>query len=102
MTFFVIGGPGISVVVSGTNFGAVLVNNEVEIGGVMCTVTSGSTTSLTCTTGQGSYGTYLVDVYVDGKGKATHDSGNVTFQNTMAISGINPTTGTLGGNYSFF
>ncbi|CAG2205079.1 unnamed protein product [Mytilus edulis] len=91
------GGPGISVVVSGTNFGAVLVNNEVEIGGVMCTVTSGSTTSLTCTTGQGSYGTYLVDVYVDGKGKATHDAGNVTFQNTMAISGINPTTGTLGG-----
>jgi hypothetical protein len=88
-------------VISGTNLGAMAADNEVSIGDVLCIATASNANSVTCTLGQGSYGTYLVQLDVDGKGRALHDGGNVTFQYQMDVTTINPTTGTLGGKIYF-
>ena len=40
-------------------------------------------------------------VTVDGKGNAKHSSGDVMFEYTADITGISPTTGSLGGVYAF-
>lgn len=88
--------------ISGTNLGAMAADNEVSIGGVLCIATASNANSVTCTLGQGSYGTYMLQLDVDGKGRALHDGGNVTFQYQMDVTAINPITGTLGGKIYFF
>lgn len=60
-------------------------------------ITAATTTSITCNVGEGSYGTYEVEVIDGVKGKAQHDGGTLTFTYSMAISEISPTSGTIGG-----
>lgn len=82
--------------VSGSGFSSVTSDNTVTISGVACSVTSATTTSITCTVGNGPIGTYPVIVNVAGKGDA-EISGTVEFTYTADISGISPSSGSLGG-----
>ena len=73
----------------------------VTIGGVNCTVTAATTSSITCDVGNGPVGEHIVKVNVAGKGLASHTGGDVMFSYTADISGISPTTGSLGGKTAF-
>jgi hypothetical protein len=73
--------------------------NNVIIGGVACTVTDSTATSITCDVGNGPVGQAKVIVTVNGKGNAKHTNGDVMFEYTADISGISPSTGSLGGMY---
>jgi len=64
------------------------------MGGVDCSVTAATTTSITCDVGNGPIGTYPVIVNVDGKGLST---GSETFTYTADISSVSPSSGSLGG-----
>ena len=88
---------GTSISISGTGFSSTNDNNMVTIGGVNCTVTAATTSSITCNVGNGPVGEHKVKVNVAGKGLASHTSGDVMFSYTADISGISPTTGSLGG-----
>ena len=74
--------------------------NKVAIGGVNCAVTAATTTSITCNVGNGPVGDQPVVVAVAGKGEAKHTGGTVMFTYTADVTGIAPTTGSLGGNYA--
>ena len=74
----------------------------VTIGGVNCTVTAATTSSITCDVGNGPVGEHKVKVNVGGKGLASHSSGDVMFSYTADISGISPTTGSLGGKTAYY
>lgn len=74
--------------------------NHVTIGGVECTVTAATTTTITCNIGNGPVGPHSVIVTVDDKGNA---DGNVQFSYTASVSSVSPTSGSLGGkNYIFY
>lgn len=89
-----------SITITGTGFSSVTSENDVTIADVACTVTSASTTSIECDIGNGPIGTYPVIVNVDGKGDAAI-SGTVEFTYTADISGIVPSSGSLGGTFVF-
>jgi hypothetical protein len=88
-----------SIEITGTGFDTDKTKNSVNIGGVACTVTDSTATRITCDVGNGPVGQSKVIVSVDGKGKAKHSGGDVMFEYTADISGISPTTGSLGGMY---
>ena len=88
--------------ITGTGFDTDKTKNAVSIGGVACTVTASTATSITCNVGNGPVGQYKVMVTVEGKGNAKHSSGDVMFGYTADISGISPTTGSLGGAFNMF
>lgn len=89
-----------SITITGTGFSSVTSENDVTIADVACTVTSASTTSIECDVGNGPIGTYPVIVNVAGKGDAAI-SGTVEFTYTADISGIAPSSGSLGGTFVF-
>ena len=91
---------GTSISISGTGFSSTL-DNRVTIGGVDCSVTAATTTSITCDVGNGPVGEHKVVVNIDSKGVASHSGGDVTFSYTADISSISPTTGSLGGESVF-
>ena len=76
---------------TGTGFSTTVSDNVVMIGGVACDVTAATETELTCTVGQGSPGTRLVYVNVDGKGSATTDS-DVEFFYEFTVSSVSPSS----------
>ena len=82
---------------SGTRFSSTQADNTVTIGGVSCSVTAATTTSITCDVGNGPVGDHKVMVNIAGKGFASHDSGDVMFSYTADVTGISPSTGSLGG-----
>ena len=87
---------GTSITVSGTRFSSIQADNTVTIGGVDCTVTEATTTSITCDVGNGPVGDHKVMVNVAGKGFASHSS-DIMFTYTANITGISPSAGSLGG-----
>ncbi|KAK3107766.1 hypothetical protein FSP39_021797 [Pinctada imbricata] len=89
-----VGSAGTTLVLTGTNFGATNGDNMVLIDGTQCTVTSSSPTSVSCTIGSKAVGTYNVLLKVNGKGDSNNDK---TFEYQLAISGINPASGSTSG-----
>mgnify|MGYP002474484666 CR=1 FL=1 len=89
------GTSGQALVITGTNF----VNGQtsVTVGGTPCSVSTVSTTSITCTVGSGSAGNLPVVVSVANVGQSNSD---VTFQYTLQISSISPSRGSYGGGQS--
>ena len=85
-----------SIVITGTGFSSVTSDNNVTIAGVDCSVTAATTTEITCSVGNGPVGAYPVVVTVVDKGDAAI-AGTVEFSYTAAISGISPSSGSLGG-----
>ena len=70
------------------------------MGGVACTVTAASATSITCDVGNGPVGDHKVIVNVNNKGDGDHGGSDVMFSYVAAITAINPTSGSLGGMIS--
>ena len=89
--FFLPGGVGDAVTITGTRFSTTTTDNEVTIGGVACNVTAATATQLTCTLGAGEPGTRMVSVYVSGKGDATTQS-DVTFFYEFNVDSVSPTS----------
>jgi len=85
---------GTAITITGTGFSSITSDNTVTMGGVDCSVTAVTTTSITCDVGNGPIGTYPVIVNVDGKGLST---GSETFTYTADISSVSPSSGSLGG-----
>ncbi|XP_041373046.1 fibrocystin-L-like isoform X2 [Gigantopelta aegis] len=84
----------IAITITGTGFDSTPANNTVSIGGVACTVTAATATTITCNIGNGPTGSHAIVVDVAGKGLA---SGSVTFSYLSAITSISPTSGSIGG-----
>lgn len=85
---------GTSITIVGTGFSSVTSENIVTIGGVACSVTAATSTSITCDVGNGPVGFHSVLVTVQDKGYA---SGNVQFSYGADVLSISPTSGSLGG-----
>ncbi|XP_072177767.1 fibrocystin-L-like [Diadema setosum] len=88
------GQTGDTITVSGTGFNTKASLNTVSIDGVECSATSTSTTSLECTVGAHSAGTYTVEVHVKGKGNAESTS---MFEYDLSVSDVSPNEGSFGG-----
>ncbi len=86
-----------SITITGTSFSSSASDITVIIGGVACSVTAASATSVTCNVGNGPVGSHKVVVTVTDKGSAAHSGGDVTFEYTASVTGLSPTTGSLGG-----
>ncbi|XP_045210443.2 fibrocystin-L-like isoform X2 [Mercenaria mercenaria] len=87
-----------SIVITGTGFNNTdITKNTVTIGNVICAVTASTATTITCDVGNGPVGSHKIMVNVDGKGFARHPNGDVMFAYTAEITGISPTSGSLGG-----
>ena len=67
---------------------------EVQIGDVPCAVTSSEDNNVVCTLAPHAAGSYLVDVVVPGKGRATS---NVFFEYKLQIDSVNPDQSGFGG-----
>ena len=67
---------------------------EVQIGDVSCAVTSSEDENVICTLAAHAAGSYLVDVVVPGKGRATS---NVFFEYRLQIDSVNPGQSGFGG-----
>ena len=91
---------GTIIKISGSGFDVEPTNNKVMIGGVSCTVTASTTSTIKCTIGVGPLGAHKVMVTVAGKGYAEHSSGNVTFSYDANITSIDPSSGSQGGRYN--
>lgn len=70
----------------------------VTIGGVDCSVTDATTSSIICDVGNGPVGDHKVMVNVARKGFAEHASEDVMFSYVAQVTGIFPSTGSLGGD----
>ena len=92
---------GTTIQISGSGFDADPNNNEVMIGGVSCTVTDSTTSTIDCTIDVGPLGDHKVMVTVVGKGYAEHSGGNVTFSYDADVTSIDPTSGSQGGRYTY-
>ncbi|XP_052804443.1 fibrocystin-L-like isoform X2 [Mya arenaria] len=90
------GNEGDSLTITGTKFSTTNSENTVTIGGVDCSVTAATATSITCDLGNGPLETFTVDVNVAGLGKATNTAPG--FQYSASIATIDPTTSSLAGN----
>ncbi|KAL4228553.1 Fibrocystin-L [Mactra antiquata] len=88
---------GTSAVIGGTGFNTDPTQNYVTIAGISCSVTASTSTSITCSVGNGPVGDHKVEVNVAGKGIAKHSSGDVMFEYTARIDDVNPKTSSLGG-----
>ena len=67
---------------------------EVQIGDVSCAVTSSEDDNVVCTLATHAAGSYLVDVVVPGKGRATSD---VSFEYRLQIDSLDPDESGFGG-----
>jgi len=86
------GGVGQVLTITGTNF----ISNEtnVFIGDNLCTITSISTTSITCTVASGSAGLQTVLVRVNSYG---YSNRNIQFTYNLQLASVTPTQGSYGG-----
>ena len=85
---------GTTITITGTGFNTDT-SNTVTVGEVACTYTAPATaTDIVCDVGNGPFGARAVVVDVAGKGLA---SGSVQFSYTSGITGISPTSGSMGG-----
>ena len=86
----------LTLTIAGTGFSTTASSNQVIIGSSgSCTVTSATTTSLTCTIASAPSGTYGVQVNVDGKGLATGTS-SLTVNIPLQVTSISPIQGGAG------
>ncbi|CAH1226877.1 PKHD1L1 [Branchiostoma lanceolatum] len=85
------------VTITGSGFSTNTSLNSVDIGGVACVVATATAEEITCSVQEGAGGTHVVQVTVDGKGRAKHVNETFRFTYTAEISGITPTSGSLGG-----
>ncbi|XP_013413864.1 fibrocystin-L-like [Lingula anatina] len=83
--------------IDGTGFSTLAANNTVMIGGVACEVISAGSSQLVCRVGRGQAGTFNVSVTVKGKGLAKHVGGPHNFTYDMQVTGISPSSGSVGG-----
>ncbi len=82
---------GDSIVISGTGFGTSAQSEGiVYIGAAVCTITSASSSSITCTLGDHSAGTVDIRVIISSKGLATNSQ---TFNYQLTLSSILPISG---------
>lgn len=79
---------------SGLNPGSGQGEVEVQIGDVLCTVTSSEDDHVVCTLDEHAAGSYLVDVVVPGKGRATS---GVFFTYNFQIDSVDPDESGFGG-----
>ncbi|KAI8520672.1 Fibrocystin-L [Branchiostoma belcheri] len=80
---------------SGFSTNTSLIN--VDIGGVACVVATATAEQITCSVQEGAGGTHAVQLTVGGKGRAKHVNQTFSFTYTATVSGITPTSGSLGG-----
>ncbi|XP_078617867.1 fibrocystin-L-like isoform X2 [Branchiostoma floridae x Branchiostoma japonicum] len=83
--------------ITGSGFSTNTSLNNVNVGGVACVVSVATANQITCSVQEGAGGTHVVKVTVDGKGRAKHVNETFRFTYTATISGITPTSGSLGG-----
>ncbi|XP_078617899.1 fibrocystin-L-like [Branchiostoma floridae x Branchiostoma japonicum] len=88
------GKTGDTITITGSRFGNVLGDVTVTIDGVECSITTFSSTSIECTVGHHSAGTYEVVVFLSGKGLATSSS---EFEYQLSVTSISPSEGSFGG-----
>jgi hypothetical protein len=86
------GTAGQSLAIVGSNF--VSGQTSVTIGGTPCTITSISSTSITCTVGSSPAGNQPVIVSVSSAGKS---SASTLFAYSLHVSSVSPTQGSYGG-----
>ncbi|XP_069115226.1 fibrocystin-L-like [Argopecten irradians] len=91
------GQQGTVATITGTGFSSTASDNSVMVGGVACSVTTASSTSITCTVGNGLEGIHKVSVSVTGYGLAQHSSGDVQYIYTTGITSFSPASSSLGG-----
>ena len=82
--------------ITGENFARDPLDNAITIGEATCAVDTGSSNAsmIRCTLGENYADTYMVDVNVDGIGRAGTDT---TFQYNIRLDGISPTEGSMAG-----
>uniref|UniRef100_UPI00089DC9B0 fibrocystin-L-like n=1 Tax=Ciona intestinalis TaxID=7719 RepID=UPI00089DC9B0 len=86
---------GDSISLTGSGFGTTASDVTVTIGGMACTVSTVTDTSVSCTLGESPGGTQTIAVKVAGKGSAASTAG--TFTVTSAVTSITPTSGSTNG-----
>ena len=79
---------------TGTFQGTGLSDYTVDIGGVGCTVTAGTSTSVTCTVGEHSAGTFNISLHVSGFGNANPD---IQFEYSLGVDAISQISSGYGG-----
>ena len=84
------GQSGDNITITGTAFSDEASEVTVIIDFVECSVTSSSVTSIECTTGSHSAGTYFLEVHVGGKGIATS---SVQFEYSLSVGPVTPDQG---------
>ncbi|WAR05669.1 PKHL1-like protein [Mya arenaria] len=85
------GNEGDSLTITGTKFSTTNSENTVTIGGVDCSVTAATATSITCDLGNGPLETFTVDVNVAGLGKATNTAPGFQYSASnvqLTVSGV--------------
>lgn len=88
---------GTSYTLSGTGFINNGVNPKVNVGGTWATVASSTNTSVVFFYPALPFGTYPLNVYVDGIGYA-YSNPPIVSNTTLAVTGLSPTTGSKIGN----
>lgn len=84
------GKSGVTITITGTAFSDEASEVTVIIDFVECSVTSSWVTSIECTTGSHSAGTYSLEVHIGGKGIATS---SVTFEYSLSVGSVTPDEG---------
>lgn len=89
--------PYTTIVIFGTGFNNSISYNIVSIGGMVCIVTTATSTTIHCDIDNGPGGEHTVIVEVLGKGTATHRGGEVTIAFNSSIDNFTPSSSGLGG-----
>ncbi|XP_069115224.1 fibrocystin-L-like [Argopecten irradians] len=88
---------GTAATITGTGFSVTASDNSVIIGGVACVATAATSTSITCTIGNGPEGIHKVNVNVAGSGLGQHSGGDVQYIYTTGVNNFSPASSSLGG-----
>ncbi|XP_019623376.1 PREDICTED: fibrocystin-L-like [Branchiostoma belcheri] len=88
------GKTGDTITITGSKFGSDSGDVTVTIDGVECSITTFSSSSIECTVGHHSAGTYEVIVFLSGRGLATS---SLEFEYQLSVTSISPAEGSFGG-----
>lgn len=91
------GPAGTEITLTGSGFSSSVAEVNVTIGGITCHVTSASSSSITCVTGQSIGGSQEIIVVIGDKGVAKPASGKVLFTYPVIVNEIQPGRGSCGG-----
>ena len=91
---------GTTVVITGTNFGAVPATGAVLFGAAAATYTINSATQITATAPAGSAGTVDITVASPGGTSSTSSSDHFTYVGAPTVTGVSPSRGTTAGGTS--